>query len=92
VTDRLVVDASVALKWFFDDEDDIAPFAAEIYRAAVDLGRTTYDTAYVVLAERMGVAFVTGDRRLHNSICSKKPFVRHIADFAPPAPPQPTQP
>lgn len=138
----IVVDASVALKWFFEDEadvdsarvllgqwaeggigftvpahwplevlngirsavlkkrvdakraleiaddflklgigtTDIGAHSAQIFRTAVDLGRTTYDAAYVVLAERTGLELITGDRRLFNAVHNQKPFVRYIGD------------
>ena len=142
-SDKIVVDASVALKWFFDDEPDIAaardllakwerleidfivaphfPFevlnairsgiikgriTAEqahvlagdfldlaleseaiidmntVFSAAVELGRSVYDTAYVILAESRGIDFVTGDRKLYNAIAERRPFVRYVGKLS----------
>ncbi len=59
---------------------DIGAHSAQIFRTAVDLGRTTYDTAHVVLAEKTGLELITGDRRLFNAVRDRKPFVRYIGE------------
>lgn len=143
---KLVVDASVALKWLFDDEEDLVParellgqfhrgeaelvvpghwplevlngikagilkkriesaraqtladdfvdlgiattdvtsYATEIYRTAVDLDRTAYDAAYIVLAEKTGLELWTGDKKLFNAVKTRKPFVRYVGEITRP--------
>jgi predicted nucleic acid-binding protein len=147
VIDSIVIDASVALKWFFEDEEDVAAARAilsrwsraevdfivpphwtvevlngfrsaiikkridreraldlakdfldlgigsadlsglwaDVFRTAVDLGRTTYDAAYVVLAEHHAVEFITGDRRLFHATVSVKPFVKYLGGLDSPS-------
>ena len=152
MSDRVVIDASVALKWLFDDEADLAPsrdllarfnrrdiefvvpphwplevlngirtavvkrrieperaqvlasdfidlgiattditpHTAEIYRVAIELDRTVYDAAYVVLGERSGLDVVTADDKLGKAVSAVKPFVRHVRDYGGPDPPIPS--
>lgn len=146
MSSRIVIDASVALRWFFDDEadveaarelsdqwgrrevefivpshwpleilnairsrivrkriepgrarelatdfielaivtTDITAHHAEIYHTAVELDRSVYDAAYIVLAEKNGIELVTADKKLFNAISAKKPFVRYVADYGRP--------
>jgi predicted nucleic acid-binding protein len=76
----LVVDASVALKWFVEEKqvEIVAGRASGTFVAlttedelaerasqiAVDLEHPAYDCFYLALAEREAAALVTADRRL----------------------------
>jgi len=42
----------------------IHPYEIEVFRKAIDLGLTIYDTSYVILAEKNNLTLVTEDRKL----------------------------
>ena len=44
--------------------------------------RSGYDAAYLALAEETGSEYVTGDRRLHNAVKDRLPWVRWLGDLA----------
>lgn len=57
-----------------------------LYPNAIDLARrfglrTPYDTAYMALAELLGMELWTNDHRLLNAIGPDAPWVRWIGDF-----------
>lgn len=77
-------DAYTAIEFF--GQIDIAYYSArEFWKESLDIAfgyqRTFYDSVYVALAERMGVWFFTGDRRLYNALSPHLPFVRWIGDY-----------
>ncbi len=53
----IVLDASVALKWIFGEEE-----------GGEKAGITLYDAAYIVLARKSGCPFVTSDRSLYKKV------------------------
>jgi predicted nucleic acid-binding protein len=140
---RIVIDASVALKWVLNDEEHIAEasqilldmqagglevFAPDLlcyefsnvlwlaarqgrltsqnaraaarffqqlriqyqppdafWYPALDIAfqyqRTFYDSAYIALAQQLGVWCFTGDRRLYNALHTQLNFVRWVGDY-----------
>lgn len=42
----------------------IHPYEVEVFKKAMDLGLTIYDTSYVILAEKNNLILVTEDRKL----------------------------
>ncbi len=58
---------------------------ADVWDDAVNLAfqyqRSVYDSAYVALAQRLGVWLFTGDRRLHNALSPHLNCVRWIGDY-----------
>jgi predicted nucleic acid-binding protein len=55
---------------------DVRADYAEIFREAMTLDRSTYDAAYIVLAERSRLDLVTADRKRFEAVSARKPFVR----------------
>lgn len=48
---------------------------------AQQYGRSVYDSAYLALAQQLGVWCFTGDRRLYNALHSHLNFVRWVGDY-----------
>jgi len=53
---------------------------AELHQQALKIAQrenlpATYDAHYLALAERLGIEFLTGDRRLFNAVRSRLPWV-----------------
>ncbi len=42
----------------------------------------SYDAHYLALAEHLGCEFWTADKRLHNAVHEKLPWVRGLGDFS----------
>ncbi|MCX7993118.1 MAG: type II toxin-antitoxin system VapC family toxin [Fimbriimonadales bacterium] len=80
----VAADAITALQAFLQididyyESDDILTGALNF---AQQYGRSVYDSAYVALAQRLGVWFFTGDRRLHNALSPHLGFLRWIGDY-----------
>jgi predicted nucleic acid-binding protein len=51
------------------------------FRMARQYGLSTYDCAYLALAEREKCDFVTGDKRLFNTMKDQLPWTRWIGDY-----------
>lgn len=50
-------------------------------RRALQLGITLFDALYIVLADDLGVQFVTGDERLLRSPAGALPLMRDLRTF-----------
>ena len=46
----------------------VGPLLAASLRIALETGRSSYDCAYLALAEAIGAAVVTADRKLYNAL------------------------
>jgi len=44
-------------------------------------GRSAYDAAYLALAQQQGLPLITADRRLHNAVADKLPWVVWIGEW-----------
>ncbi len=62
---------------YYERED----LLTDALRLAQQHGRSVYDSAYVALAQRLGVWLFTGDRRLHNALSPHLNCVRWIGDY-----------
>ena len=57
----------------------VAEFGPRVLELAVTHRRSSsYDMAYVALAERLGTMLITADQRLINAVGPKLPFVRPL--------------
>jgi predicted nucleic acid-binding protein len=57
----------------------VAEFGPRVLELAVTYRRSSsYDMAYVALAERLGTMLITADQRLINAVGPKLPFVRPL--------------
>lgn len=66
--DNLAI-AQKSVKW-----QDVLPFAAQF-------DRSTYDAAYLALANTQKQIFVTGDLRLYNAVQAELSWVQWIGDY-----------
>jgi predicted nucleic acid-binding protein len=57
------------------------PSPHESYNLARKYQRSVYDSWYLALAEEMGCAFWTADRRLYNAVKDRLAFVRWLGDY-----------
>ena len=53
----------------------------EMLPLARSFGRSTYEAAYLTLAERSGEKLITGDKRLYNAVHPQLDWVVWIGDF-----------
>ena len=60
---------------------DVAPIAMAAFEIAQQYNQRSYDSIYVALAEREGMALWTGDLRLYNALRARFSFIRWIADY-----------
>ena len=51
------------------------------FQLACQYHRSVYDSAYLALAQSLGVLFYTGDKRLFNAVSKELPWVRWIGDY-----------
>ncbi len=68
----ICVDASVAVKWFLQEERSDRADALGL--------PATYDAHYLALAEHLGCELWTDDQRLLRQVATSLPFVRWIGD------------
>lgn len=54
---------------------------ADALNIAFQHNRSVYDSAYVALAQKMGVWFFTGDRRLYNVLSPRLSLMRWVGDY-----------
>ncbi len=61
---------------------DMWPRHRDAWQLARDLDMTvTYDAHYLLLAQELGIAFWTGDKRLYNAVRGKLDYVRWIGEW-----------
>ena len=60
---------------------DFPPLQELTLQLALQHDRSAYDSAYVALAQRLGVWLFTGDRRLFNAVAGALSFVKWIGDY-----------
>lgn len=60
---------------------DVMPIATTAFDIAQQYDQRSYDCIYVALAQREGLEFWTGDRRLYNALNPHVAFVRWIGDY-----------
>ena len=81
---QYVVDASVAAKWYFEeehsaeaarllaeDEFDLVPtvdLVASALHTALQVRRSVYDSVYLTYAVQAGALLLTGDRKFYDAI------------------------
>lgn len=53
-------------------------YAIKIVNEALKSSISAYDAAYVVLAEKLSMFFVTGDNKLFNKVSPEKNFVKTL--------------
>lgn len=75
--------AREALQNLLDCEIDLqAPPPQRVLDLALELRLTAYDTAYLALAEDLGVELWTADRPLYEAASRRFPWVRWIGDYS----------
>ena len=79
MTDRVVVDSSVAIKTLTITSADVLLVSA--YELAVTHRRTVYDALYLALSQREGCPYVTADEKLVNAIGGAVPDVIWLANW-----------
>ena len=86
---KLVIDASVALKWQFKDSlnigielVDFAGLEEKTFKMARRHNRSVYNCAYLSLAERERCNIFTADKHLYNALNDKVPFIRWIGNYS----------
>jgi predicted nucleic acid-binding protein len=57
------------------------PDSDTVYAASLHHGIAAYDSAYLALAETLGVPLWTGDRRFYEAVGPAVPLVRWIGDY-----------
>ncbi len=57
---------------------------AKVLTMAQRFNRSAYDAAYLTLAEKLGIQFITGDRRLYNAVSAQLSWVLWIGDYQTP--------
>jgi len=55
----------------------------EILEIAQAYQRSAYDAAYLALAQKEGVEFITGDKRLYNAVKDRLPWVKWVENYQP---------
>ena len=60
---------------------DFPPLQELTFQLALQHDRSAYDSAYVALAQKIGVWLFTGDRRLFNAVGGALSFVKWIGDY-----------
>ena len=60
---------------------DFASLQATTFQLALRHQRSVYDSAYVALAQSLGVWLFTGDKRLFNAVGSALNWVKWIGDY-----------
>jgi predicted nucleic acid-binding protein len=63
------------------EERHVKGLGEQILRISQMYQRTSYDAAYLALAEHEGSPLITGDKRLYNAVKEKLPWVRWIGDY-----------
>lgn len=76
---RLVVDASVAIKWLLDE---VGSPLAHHFRGPLRYEATYYDAAYVALALQEGIPLLAADGPMTQKFNGVVEFVKLQADFA----------
>jgi len=67
---------------FANLEIEIVPQAwGEMLPLARQYGRSAYDAAYLILAERLAEKLITGDERLYNAVKGKLDWVVWMGDY-----------
>ena len=82
--DRIALETGLEILYAFEALG--IPTVAVTWQRALELAhahdRSAYDAVYLALAEETGSDFVTGDRRLHNAVKDRLPWVQWIGDVA----------
>lgn len=60
---------------------DFPPLQEDAFQLALRHQRSVYDSAYVALAQALGLWLFTGDKRLYNALSSTLDWVRWIGDY-----------
>ncbi|MEM3433788.1 MAG: hypothetical protein QXP27_06395, partial [Candidatus Methanomethyliaceae archaeon] len=61
----------------------LAGLEEEILRLSQALNRTAYDAAYLALAQKEHVPFLTGDERLYNAVKGELAWVQWLGQWRP---------
>ena len=73
-----------AIEGFLELDIDLCdPFGdyPDILSLARAFHRTVYDASYISLAQKRGIAFITGDKRLYNAVKGKLKWVKWIGSY-----------
>lgn len=62
------------------EEHDIKGLEEQILKLSREHHQSAYDAAYLALAERLGVDFLTGDERLYNAMKTRWKRVKFVGD------------
>lgn len=63
------------------EQCQIIPHINKIYKAATRYKYAIYDMTYLIVAELENIPFITGDKKLFNTLKNTKPFVRYLSDL-----------
>ncbi len=81
-------DAQLAIGHFFNlqlrtlgTEDSLPELIQSAYARATQLNCHVYDALYLVVAEVLGIPFITADRKLYRRVREELDYVVWIADF-----------
>lgn len=72
------VDAILDIRF---DLRDVTDLSSEIVRICHQFGRSAYDAAYLALAEREGIPFLTGDKRLYHAVRDQLQWVLWLGEY-----------
>ncbi len=62
-------------------KEDIDPLKDRIFEISAKYNRSAYDGAYIAIAESRHIPFLTGDKKLFNSLKHQFAFVKWIGDY-----------
>jgi len=68
-------------KFYALERVDFPPLQDQTFQLALKYDRSAYDSAYVALAQYLGVWLFTADRRLFNAVGSALGYVKWIGDY-----------
>jgi len=77
-------EAALALEYYGQygiERVDFKPVRSLAFQLACQYQRSVYDSAYLALAQSLGLWFYTGDKRLFNAVSDQLLWVRWIGDY-----------
>ncbi|MEK7277911.1 MAG: type II toxin-antitoxin system VapC family toxin [Chloroflexota bacterium] len=77
-------DARTALdkfRLYLIERADFIPIQSSTFQLALKHQRSVYDSAYITLAQSLGLWFFTGDKRLFNAVGNILDWVKWIGDY-----------